>query len=739
MENKIKNKKQKPKTADGLNQNKIYINNIIKQVKQNKIKVNNMTNSNKQNNNNKRIAPIKKNERILSDKNNHKFISNKIKNDKIIKNNKIQKGNQNRSKSLNLIQRSHKNVNHPNKNPIINNINLNINIRQSSSKKKYSDKGKAHHINSIQFPKKINLDLNSPRNKSMNKITNNNKHQKSNTSYNAFKDRAKSINKISRTEEKNGMKKNSQSKDIKKAQLFSPLQKNSKNNINSSQRNKVSKPNNFPISVKFMQHQSLQNNNKKVFRPKTKLDYRKNLSIENKAKKPKQITDKKQEKMMKELFGGKIFSMKKEKETNNKNKNINKNTNNQNKKEIKNKNIIPKQPNKQNQQIPKFIPTKIIPIQTYSKPTLIGLTNIGATCFINSTLQCLSQTEDLTNYFLNEKNKNKIINENNIALKNKNENQLSPAFHELINKLWEKNASNNKSFSPNHLVKIINEMNPLFKLGEAGDSKDFIIFILEQLHNELKKSFNDKKNTPDPLDQYNKDNTLQNFLYEFKSECSIISDVFFGIYETTNVCLNCKKNYNSKNLNNPICYNYGIFNCLIFPLEEVKNMKLKNNANQINNQIMENSNNVVNMNDCFDFYQKNELFTGDNKNYCNICQQLFDSIYTTKIYTSPNFLILILNRGKGKKYNVKLDFPEILNITQYVMVKEIPNIIYNLYGVVTHIGESGPNAHFVASCKSPVDGKWYRYNDAIVNSISDLKREVIDFGTPYILFYQKNK
>ena len=103
-------------------------------------------------------------------------------------------------------------------------------------------------------------------------------------------------------EEKNGMKKNSQSKDIKKAQLFSPLQKNSKNNINSSQRNKVSKPNNFPISVKFMQHQSLQNNNKKVFRPKTKLDYRKNLSIENKAKKPKQITDKKQEKMMKELF-----------------------------------------------------------------------------------------------------------------------------------------------------------------------------------------------------------------------------------------------------------------------------------------------------------------------------------------------------------------------------------------------------------------------------------------------------
>ena len=49
-------------------------------------------------------------------------------------------------------------------------------------------------------------------------------------------------------------------------------------------------------------------------------------------------------------------------------------------------------------------------IISYKKPTLIGLNNIGATSFINATLQCLSQTEALTNYFLNKKNKNKIIN-----------------------------------------------------------------------------------------------------------------------------------------------------------------------------------------------------------------------------------------------------------------------------------------------------------------------------------------
>ena len=128
-------------------------------------------------------------------------------------------------------------------------------------------------------------------------------------------------------------------------------------------------------------------------------------------------------------------------------------------------------------------------------------------------------------------------------------------------------------------------------------------------------------------------------------------------------------------------------------------------------------NNCVNLYECFCYNQKSELFTGDNQNYCNICNQLNNSIYTNKIFVGGNILVLILNRGKGNIFDVKLYFSEIIDITQFVLRKDKPQITYSLYGVITHIGQSGPSAHFVASCKSPIDNKWYRYNDSLVFQI----------------------
>ena len=374
---------------------------------------------------------------------------------------------------------------------------------------------------------------------------------------------------------------------------------------------------------------------------------------------------------------------------------------------------------------------KINPLDSYKSPTLIGLDNIGALYIMNSTLQCLSQTKKLTNYFLNEKNKEKIIN-NNIALNNKNALQLSPVYLELIQKLWDKNGP--KSYSPNKIKNVIEQMNPSFKAGEVINTKDFIDFILMKLHIELYKNKNSSQNIG-PLDPYNQQSALMHSLIEIQQKGSIITDLFIGFNEETIECNNCKNLFMSRGQNCPKRYSYKMFNCLDFPLEEI--IKLKNNMFQSNNINI--NNNRISLYECFYNNQTSFIPEGEKNKLCQNCQTKSDFIFTTNIFSSPNILILILNRGKGNVCNVKLDFSEIIDITQFVQQKDCPQLIYNLYGVISQIGQSGSNEHYIASCKNPIDNKWYRYNYNFVIPISDIQKEVIDYGNAFVLFYEKSK
>ena len=349
---------------------------------------------------------------------------------------------------------------------------------------------------------------------------------------------------------------------------------------------------------------------------------------------------------------------------------------------------------------------------------LIGLANVGATCYMNATLQCLINVPQLTKYLLID-TVYKEITENN------NKYELSSAYCNLLYHVCCDDNINNY-FEPKVFKDVIGWKNPLFKGINANDSKDLINFMLEEMNQELiklnpNKNQNNNMNMNNQIDQTNKYDVLNSFKSDFsKNNNSIIAKNFFFITESKTKCRGC----------NIFKYNYQVLYLLEFPLEVVFNYCISNNINVIDNY----GKKYISLKQCFKNYMIPTQFVGENQLYCNNCNRLSDAICMNRIYSLPPTLIIILNRGKGKIFDCIVDFPPKINLENYVLC---PQSItqYELRGVITHLGESGMSGHFIAFCKHRIDNNWYKYNDAIVTYCDDQNNDYKK-GTPYILFYE---
>ena len=384
--------------------------------------------------------------------------------------------------------------------------------------------------------------------------------------------------------------------------------------------------------------------------------------------------------------------------------------------------------------------SNITQLKDLSFTPMIGLENIGQTCYMNAAIQCFSNTDILINYFLNPK-KFDIIELNSIAMIDQNAPQLSIVFRNLIHHLWRDNPKSH--FAPYAFKKIVGEIDPLFKNFEANDAKDFVNFIIMRLHEELNfvdNSFSNKSNLPPPdqdINPYDFKQVFQCYLYDFQINLnSIISNIFYGTIQGEFECQNCKFQLLQIGQNYPIIkYNYQNYFFINFPLEEVRKYVSSNQILYMNYRNMGmNPNTEVNLIDCFNYNQKDEFMIG----YCDRCNNNNAQILSrSKLFTIPIYLIILLNRGKGIQFNIKINFPEYLDTNELSMkTKEI----YQLYGVVKHFGDNSASGHFTAYCRSPVDNCWYFYNDAIVTPLNENEKyRIQEVGLTYILFYKRFK
>ena len=346
---------------------------------------------------------------------------------------------------------------------------------------------------------------------------------------------------------------------------------------------------------------------------------------------------------------------------------------------------------------------EILPVKAVQRkynPGVIGLLNIGATCYMNATLQCFSNIVELREKLLEKDiyqdlEKNKNINK-----------KLSFALAEVLFNLW-KNI-NKRFYAPEHFKQLISKMNPLFVGIAANDPKDLILFLLENMHKEL--------NNPENNNIINNNSIVDNRIFgdvykEFSENYihqnkSILSDLFYGFSNSITTCGFCQT----------IIHNVQSFNILFFPLEEIRKFKQYNH-------------NIVNLYDCFDYYEKQDIYSSF---YCNYCKQNYQATQQSILIKSPKNIIINLNRGKGIQFNVNIVFEEYLNLQKYIYFKD-SIYYYELTGVICHFGSNDMGGHFVAFCKNSNNCQWYKYNDQNVTKSSF--SEVKDSGLPYVLFY----
>jgi len=337
------------------------------------------------------------------------------------------------------------------------------------------------------------------------------------------------------------------------------------------------------------------------------------------------------------------------------------------------------------------------------KKGIVGLTNIGNTCYGNAVLQALRSQVDFTIFILQGQYAD-ILQKKQSSEKSK----LIETYSTLVRTLWssEGGAASTKEFWGAMIPAAIKAGFEQFRIPMAHDAHEFLVFLLDQFHEALAEEvIMTIRTNPSNTDIKG---ALEFWKTSFEKSYSPLVELVFSILRKSVKCEDCKS-------------------------ESIT----WETANISKVSVPSKSDGPVDLLDLMISEGQDEVIEGYHCDKCN--PKRTKATVSKSLWRLGNWVIIVLKRNEnnGRRINTRVNIPLQCSFSKaFHKNSQEPssNDSYELFSTIHHHGSAG-GGHYTAHAKHPVTGKWAHYDDE--SSVELAEGQMILDASTYIVMYRR--